>query len=164
MRVQLILKSGTKRWKAEMKGPEATLGRALGSTIRIPSSAVSRLHCRLRQEGGLLTVEDLESINGTFVNGTRISAVTVVRPGDRLTIGPVTFEAYYEPSPAAEYEVGAKDLATEDYHEPAPADEPESIHVLDESDLLDLPEGDQLRDLLQEMDDSTERPKKKRKK
>src|SRR5262249_32893094 len=97
MNVRLHLERKRKRvWTAQLRGPEATIGRALGSTVRIPSSDVSRLHCRLRVEHGVVTVEDLESVNGTFLNGARVRGVETVRPGDRLTLGPVTLVVEYE--------------------------------------------------------------------
>lgn len=97
MNVQLVLMRKNKRiWSAELRQPEATIGRAHGCTIRIPSAEVSRLHCRLRVEDGLVTVEDLESVNGTFVNDTRVRDPEIVHPGDRLSLGPITFLVEYE--------------------------------------------------------------------
>jgi predicted component of type VI protein secretion system len=97
MNVRLVIVRKRKRvWAARLCHAEATLGRARGCTIRIPSAQVSRLHCRLRIENGLVTVEDLESVNGTFLNGKRVRDTEIVHPGDRLTIGPVTFVVEYE--------------------------------------------------------------------
>lgn len=97
MNVRLVLMRKRKRiWTAQLKQPEVTLGRAHGCTIRIPSAEVSRLHCRLRLEDGLVTVEDLESVNGTFVNDARIHDPEIVHPGDRLTLGTLTFVVEYE--------------------------------------------------------------------
>jgi pSer/pThr/pTyr-binding forkhead associated (FHA) protein len=99
MLVQLTLNRNRKSvWTAQITQSEATLGRARGCNIRIPSSEVSRQHCRLRIESGVVTVEDLESANGTFLNGTRVRRVETVQPGDRLTLGPVTLVIEYEPS------------------------------------------------------------------
>lgn len=96
MNVRLILQRNRKNvWTAELRQMEATLGRARGCTIRIPSSEVSRQHCRLRMENGILTVEDMESINGTFVNGRRVRDIQSLHPGDRLTLGSVTFLVDY---------------------------------------------------------------------
>jgi pSer/pThr/pTyr-binding forkhead associated (FHA) protein len=83
-----------------------TAGPAAGSTLEVPSGGLtigrsqpgggdlggdpelSREHARvlLLADGGLL-VEDLASTNGTFVNGTRISAATLLSPGDELELG-----------------------------------------------------------------------------
>jgi predicted component of type VI protein secretion system len=97
MNVRLVIMRKRKRvWTAQLRQAEATLGRAHGCTVRIPSAQVSRLHCRLRMENGVVTAEDLESVNGTFVNGKRIRDPEVVHPGDRLTVGPATFVVEYE--------------------------------------------------------------------
>ena len=56
----------------------------------VDAPLVSRLHCRLTlQQDGLL-VEDLESTNGTFVNGERVTKL-VMRDGDALRVGRVEF-------------------------------------------------------------------------
>jgi hypothetical protein len=54
-------------------------------------SEISRVHARVfRDASGQLTVEDLGSTNGTFVNGDRISAPTPLRPGDEVRFGQTT--------------------------------------------------------------------------
>src|SRR3954468_24525467 len=54
-------------------------------------SEISRVHARVfRDASGQLTVEDLGSTNGTFVNGDRISAPTPLRPGDEVRVGQTT--------------------------------------------------------------------------
>src|SRR5437764_14300808 len=54
-------------------------------------SEISRVHARVyRDAAGQLTVEDLGSTNGTFVNGNRISSATPLRPGDQLRMGQTT--------------------------------------------------------------------------
>src|SRR3954466_14448898 len=54
-------------------------------------SEISRVHARVyHAPSGQLTVEELGSTNGTFVNGNRISAPTPLRPGDELRVGQTT--------------------------------------------------------------------------
>src|SRR4051812_18514470 len=54
-------------------------------------SEISRVHARVfRDASGQLTVEDLGSTNGTFVNGNRISSATPLRPGDQVRVGQTT--------------------------------------------------------------------------
>src|SRR5207244_5197864 len=60
------------------------------------SAAVSRRHCVLRIDNGSVNVEDLDSVNGTFINGQRVVGKQVLRPGDRLEIGPLQFMVEYE--------------------------------------------------------------------
>ena len=88
------------RWCRSAKSRPSS-GRSHGNTVRIPSAEVSRQHCRLSKKDGLVMVRDLGSVNGTLLNGTRISAEEVVRPGDRVEVGPVTFVVEYELTPEA---------------------------------------------------------------
>lgn len=72
-------------------GAAKTLGRAGEVDWVVEHPLVSRRHCRLvAHPDGRLEVEDLESTNGTFVNGRRILRERL-EPGDRLTIGRVDF-------------------------------------------------------------------------
>jgi hypothetical protein len=58
---------------------------------------VSRLHAVLRREGSGLSVEDLGSSNGTFVNDNRLAPFTryVLQSGDRIKLGQVFIEVYF---------------------------------------------------------------------
>jgi FHA domain len=67
-----------------------SLGRHDDCIIRIKSSQVSRKHCELFEAGGKLTVRDLGSSNGTFVNGKRVLGQQALKVGDELTVGSVT--------------------------------------------------------------------------
>jgi len=51
----------------------------------------SRAHARLTPVGGGWTVADAGSSNGTSVNGQRIAAHRVLRPGDEITVGDAVF-------------------------------------------------------------------------
>ncbi len=86
----------------------------------------------------MLTIEDLESINGTFLNGKRITSLTVVRSGDRLTVGPATF--------LIELDVNAKTPEkgkTVWVEIKSPAQEEQVDYVLDESVPILLPEEEE---------------------
>ncbi|RRR72251.1 MAG: FHA domain-containing protein [Candidatus Viridilinea halotolerans] len=72
-------------------GTNLVLGRQQGSPLHINHSQVSRQHARLLLEGGQWLVEDLNSANGTFVNGQRTSGRVPLRPGDRLGLGSYEF-------------------------------------------------------------------------
>ncbi len=67
-----------------------TVGRHDDCMIRIKSSQVSRRHCELVEEGEDLTLRDLGSSNGTFVNGKRVAGQKKLSHGDELTLGAVT--------------------------------------------------------------------------
>src|SRR5436190_9898084 len=72
-------------------GSVKTVGRTARADFMLDAPLVSRLHCRLTAEASdQLVVEDLESTNGTIVNGTRVDRA-VLKDGDTLTIGRVEF-------------------------------------------------------------------------
>jgi predicted component of type VI protein secretion system len=67
-----------------------SLGRHDDCIIRIKSSQVSRRHCEIHEANGQLTLRDLGSSNGTFVNGKRVLGQQALKVGDELTVGSVT--------------------------------------------------------------------------
>ncbi len=69
--------------------PEASVGRDRSNDICLPDPSVSLRHARLYQWGRNWWVEDLNSTNGTFVNGRRLQRPGVVLPGDQLAFGQV---------------------------------------------------------------------------
>ncbi|MCG5499596.1 FHA domain-containing protein [Ectothiorhodospira lacustris] len=63
-----------------------TIGRRQGNLIRLDDRSVSGHHARLRFYRGIATLHDLESTNGTFVNGEKIREATI-QDGDFIIIG-----------------------------------------------------------------------------
>ena len=70
-----------------LPGGVRTVGRATGADFIVDAPLVSRVHCRLTAlaDGGL-EVRDLDSTNGTFINGERIETGRLTS-GDRLRVG-----------------------------------------------------------------------------
>ena len=71
-----------------LPGSIKTVGRAPRADFIVDAALVSRLHCRLTAGASELEVVDLDSTNGTFVNGTRTTRA-VLKEGDRLGVGRV---------------------------------------------------------------------------
>jgi pSer/pThr/pTyr-binding forkhead associated (FHA) protein len=71
-----------------LPGSIKTVGRATGADFVVDAALVSRVHCRLTAGATGLEVLDLESTNGTFVNGERAERA-MLKPGDRLGVGRV---------------------------------------------------------------------------
>jgi len=71
-----------------LPGSVKTMGRAPSADFMVDAAMVSRLHCRLSACVSELEVEDLDSTNGTYVNGRRIER-GVLKDGDRLGVGRV---------------------------------------------------------------------------
>ena len=72
-------------------GESVTIGRDPSCDISIPLDHLSRQHLELSIRGGQMYARDLESSNGTFVNGERITE-TAVKSGDKIKLDVVTFE------------------------------------------------------------------------
>jgi predicted component of type VI protein secretion system len=68
-----------------------TIGRDTGNEVVLPTAGVSRQHCQIEADGDEVIVTDLNSSNGTFVNGEQISRSTLSE-GDELTIGDLTLK------------------------------------------------------------------------
>jgi predicted component of type VI protein secretion system len=71
-----------------------TIGRGRDAKIKLVHGQISRLHCEVYEDNGQLKARDLGSLNGTFVDGERVSDQTL-KPGGLLNIGSVTFRAVY---------------------------------------------------------------------
>ena len=79
-----------------LPGGVRTIGRAVGADFIIDAALVSRVHCRLTAlPDGALEIRDLESTNGTFVNGQRVDAARL-SSGDRVQVGRVELVAVRE--------------------------------------------------------------------
>lgn len=68
-------------------GDSVLIGRDADSDIRLEDAAASAKHARLWRQGRRWVIEDLDSSNGTFVDGRRISGRHRLMPGDRIKIG-----------------------------------------------------------------------------
>ena len=71
-----------------LPGSIKTIGRSPGAEFIVDAALVSRLHCQLTAGAAELEVVDMESTNGTFVNGARVTRASL-KEGDRLGIGRV---------------------------------------------------------------------------
>jgi len=70
---------------------QAVLGRDM-----VDNPLISRRHAQIRPDAQGYVIEDLNSRNGTFVEGQRIAAPTVLSPGARIHLGPVPFRFIIE--------------------------------------------------------------------
>src|SRR5262245_50210381 len=66
-----------------------SIGRHESNQIQLSEEKASRMHCRVRLERGQATIEDLDSANGTYVNGLKVASQPL-KHNDRITIGATT--------------------------------------------------------------------------
>ena len=96
MVAKLIVVSGKSAGRAiTLKSGKLLIGRAEDCDIRPLGEEVSRRHCVVLATATEMTVEDLKSRNGTFVNGVKTLAKTVVSDGDILRVGPLELKVSF---------------------------------------------------------------------
>ncbi|MBC7855116.1 MAG: FHA domain-containing protein [Pirellulaceae bacterium] len=101
MQVRLKVLKGTKTGK-EVQLPLGVclVGRGKECHLRSQMDAISNRHCMITTSESEVIVRDLESLNGTYVNGERVASEAVLRGGDQLRIGPLVFEVVIESAKA----------------------------------------------------------------
>jgi hypothetical protein len=95
----VVVTTGPEAGRRVELGLEVAIGRQDADLV-VEDPEVSRRHAVLRRSGGSVVVEDLESTNGTFVNGERIRTPITLGPGDQVRVGRTTLEI--EPDQRAE--------------------------------------------------------------
>lgn len=68
---------------------ESVIGRGQGVAVRLIDDGISRKHARILQAGDKVVLEDLQSSNGTYVNGDQVSTAEL-RDGDKIRLGSTT--------------------------------------------------------------------------
>ncbi len=71
--------------------PTVRVGRGPGATLRMADLSVSRFHAELRAVDDGWLLRDLGSMNGTHLNGLRITTPVWIRPGDHVAFGAVSY-------------------------------------------------------------------------
>ncbi len=115
------------------------IGRRSDCDLQIPLMRVSKRHCQLNRDQGVLKVRDLGSRNGTYLNGERINEA-VIQPGDYIGVGPITFILQIDGQPETVAQPGSlasdrsrQDTPTKD----TPDEQFDSFPELDELDSLE---------------------------
>ena len=72
----------------ELKVDKTTIGRVEDNTFQIAEPSVSSHHCEVLLRGQEVVVKDLNSTNGTFINGEKITE-SVLKPGHTLRVGQI---------------------------------------------------------------------------
>ena len=84
----VILSQGMAGRSHELKVDRTTIGRVDDNLFPIAEASVSSHHCEVLLRGNDVVIHDLNSTNGTFINGEKISE-SVLKPGQTLRLGQV---------------------------------------------------------------------------
>lgn len=90
---RLHVTSGPKRGTEVLLGDQPiAIGRAADSDLVIQDDYTSTRHARVLRAGDRWVIQDLDSTNGTYVAGRRVTQATPLQPGTPVRIGATTFE------------------------------------------------------------------------
>lgn len=95
----LVMPDG-KQTEIPLRRAVQVIGRQIDCQIRIPSGPVSRHHCEVSVTDRGVSIRDLGSSNGTFVNKRRVTQADL-SPGDLVAVGEVVFVVRVDGRPAA---------------------------------------------------------------
>lgn len=84
----VLLSAGMAGRSHELKVDKTTIGRLEDNTFQIPEPSVSSHHCEVLLNGNDVVIKDLNSTNGTFINGDKISE-SALKPGQVLRLGQI---------------------------------------------------------------------------
>src|SRR5512132_3752836 len=73
-------------------GDGLTIGRTIENGVVVQDGGVSRKHAEVKCEGGVYTLQDLGSANGTMLNDQKITGIEVLRTGDVIVVGATGLE------------------------------------------------------------------------
>ena len=97
-----MLESGGERREIKVVGP-LIVGRSPSAGVYLDDKTLSREHTQFYLQNGRLFVKDLESKNGTYLNGSLLQRAEALKHGDRVKVGTATFSVVLEagdPMPA----------------------------------------------------------------
>jgi len=121
---QFVMRSGPTVGKAfPLDAQEVSIGRDAVNIIAINDAEISRKHARMELRGSTYVIQDLGSTNGTFINGTRITGMQVLNPGDTVSFGE-GIVLVYEPVVDVNATILSSKLPQATFQRPAPAPVP----------------------------------------
>jgi pSer/pThr/pTyr-binding forkhead associated (FHA) protein len=84
----VVLSAGMTGRTHELKAEKTTIGRVEDNTFQIAEASVSSHHCEVVLRGNDVLVRDLNSTNGTFINGEKVTE-SVIKPNQILRLGQI---------------------------------------------------------------------------
>jgi hypothetical protein len=95
-----------------LQGNQVSVGRSAGNDLVLADPEISRRHMRVIRRADGFAVEDTGSTNGTFVNGQRISHLTLLQDGDTIDLGDTVRLRFMSLAPAPQAPVDPAEKPT----------------------------------------------------
>jgi len=96
----VLLSAGMTGRTLDLKADKTTIGRVEDNVFQIAEPSVSSHHCEVLLKGNDVIVRDLNSTNGTFINGEKITE-SPIKPGQILRLGQVEIRLETDAPPTA---------------------------------------------------------------
>src|SRR6058998_2989411 len=96
----VLLSAGLTGRSHELKVDKTTIGRLEDNTFQIAEPSVSSHHCEILLRGADVVVKDLNSTNGTFINGEKVTE-TVLKAGQVLRLGQIEMRLETDSTPSS---------------------------------------------------------------
>jgi pSer/pThr/pTyr-binding forkhead associated (FHA) protein len=97
----VVLSEGLTGRSYELSTVLTSIGRLEDNSFQIPEPSVSSHHCEIMLRGNDVIIKDLNSTNGTFVNGQRVTDEAPVKPGQIVRLGQIEVRLEGEQQPTA---------------------------------------------------------------
>jgi pSer/pThr/pTyr-binding forkhead associated (FHA) protein len=97
----VVLSAGMTGRTHELKVDKTTIGRVEDNTFPIADPSVSSHHCEVLLRGTDVVVHDLNSTNGSFVNGEKVTGEAVLKPNQILRLGQIELRLETEATTSA---------------------------------------------------------------
>src|ERR1700754_3513949 len=95
----VVLSAGLNGRTHELNVYKTTIGRVEDNTFQIADPSVSSHHCEVLLRGSDVVIKDLNSTNGSFINGEKFTAEAVLKPGQTLRLGQIELQLLTEGMP-----------------------------------------------------------------
>jgi pSer/pThr/pTyr-binding forkhead associated (FHA) protein len=108
----VILSAGMTGRSHELNVDRTTIGRVEDNLFQIAEPSVSSHHCEVVLRGAEILVRDLNSTNGTFIGGEKVTE-GVLKPGQTLRLGQIEMRLDSSDAPAPAKKLGETTIATQ---------------------------------------------------
>ena len=133
-----INEKGGQQRSLEFDKNEVLIGRVQGNDVVLPKGNISKRHSRIVVKDGKFIIIDMQSTNGTYVNGKKITTPQVIKSTDKIYIGDFTLQLASQNGVAEERPPGRRrddeiDLLDDGGPEPVDATAAKSPGLIDEN-------------------------------